>query len=235
MIAIILAGGEGTRLRPLTYEMPKALIPVQGRSLTEHVFDIYKRAGVKKIYLSIAYMADKMKEYFGDGSKFGFDIEYLEEPEAMGTAGPLLLLKKQGLIPNENFFMCNGDNLFALDLEKMLRHHQGNNAAATIALTKVDDPTHFGIARLEGDKILEFVEKPSVEQAPSSYASSGYYILSPEVFDYLPDQDFVMVEHDLWPALANAGRLFGFRSDAQWFDTGTPERYKQVEETWRGV
>ncbi len=235
MIAIILAGGEGTRLRPLTYEIPKALIPVQGKSLTEHVFDIYKKAGVNKIYLSVAYLADQIKKYFGDGSKFDLTINYLEESEAMGTAGPLLLLRQRNQIPRKDFFMCNGDNLFAVDLKEMLRCHNANNAAATIGLTEVDDPTHFGIARLSGNQILEFVEKPNRKQAPSNYASSGYYVLSPGVFNYLPNQDFAMVEHDLWPVLAKAGKLFGFRSKAQWFDTGTPERYQQVEHEWRGV
>ena len=157
MKAIILAGGEGTRLRPLTYKIPKAMIPVQGRTLTEHVFDIYKKVGVTEIYLSVAYMADKMIEYFGNGAKFGLKIKYLKEDQPRGTAGPLLILKEQKEIPDEIFYMCNGDNLFALDLRKMLELHQRSDAVVTIGLTKVDDPTHFGMAKLEGDKILEFI------------------------------------------------------------------------------
>jgi len=235
MKAIILAGGEGTRLRPLTYEIPKALIPLQGKTLTEHVFDIYKKIGVTEIYLSVAYMADKMIEYFGDGSKFGLKIEYLEEKERMGTAGPLLLLRQKGEIPKDDFFMSNGDNLFALDLKEMIKFHKKNQAVATIALTEVDDPTQFGIAMLSGDKILQFIEKPSKEMAPSNYASSGYYLLSPEVFDYLPKREFAMMETDIFPAIAKAEGLFGFKSSAQWFDTGTPKRYEEVEKTWRGV
>jgi len=235
MKAIILAGGEGTRLRPLTYKIPKALIPVQGKTLTEQVFAIYKKFGVTEVYLSVAYMVDKMVKHFGDGSKFGLKIEYLEEKERMGTAGPLLILRQQGKIPAEDFFMSNGDNLFALDLNQMIEFHKKNQAIVTIALTKVEDPTHFGIAMVEGNKILEFIEKPTLEKAPSKYANSGYYILSPKVFDYLPEKDFVMVETDLWPAIAKAGGLFGFKSSDQWFDTGTPERYKEVEEKWQGV
>ena len=235
MKAIILAGGEGTRLRPLTYKIPKAMIPVQGRTLTEHVFDIYKKVGVTEIYLSVAYMADKMIEYFGNGAKFGLKIKYLKEDQPRGTAGPLLILKEQKEIPDEIFYMCNGDNLFALDLRKMLELHQRSDAVVTIGLTKVDDPTHFGMAKLEGDKILEFIEKPSREKAPSNYANSGYYILSPEVFDYLSNKDFEMVERDTWPAVAAAGKLFGFKSDAQWFDTGTPPRHQRVEKEWQGV
>jgi len=235
MKAVILAGGEGTRLRPLTYKIPKALIPIQGKTLTEQVFAIYKKAGVTEIYLSVAYMAEKIIEYFGDGSKFGLKIKYLEEKERMGTAGPLLLLRQQKKIPTEDFFMSNGDNLFALDLNKMIKFHQKNQAIATIALTEVTDPTHFGIAKLAKDKILEFIEKPKKEEAPSNYASSGYYLLSPKVFDYLPNKDFVMVETDFWPAIAKAGGLFGFKSSAQWFDTGTPQRHQQVEKEWQGI
>src|SRR3989344_7784373 len=234
MIAIILAGGEGTRLRPLTRKIPKALIPIREKTLTELVLDIYKNAGISDFYLSIGYLAGQMIAYFGDGSGFGCQIRYLREEKPMGTAGPLLILKKQGEIPAEDFFMCTGNNLFGLDLEKMLQAHQNNQAAATIALTQVADVTHFGIARLAGEKILEFMEKPSQKEAPSDYANSGYYVLSPEVFDYLPAKDFAMMEKDVFPALAKAGKLFGFKSDAQWFDAGTPERYERVKREWGG-
>jgi len=234
MQAIILAGGEGTRLRPLTYKIPKAMIPVQGKTLTEQVFAIYKNAGVSDFFLSISYLADQMTVYFGDGGRFGCQIRYLREDRPMGTAGPLLLLRREGKIPAQDFHMCNGDNLFALDLPAMVDLHKKNKAVATIALTKVQDPTHFGIAKLSGDRILEFIEKPALAEAPSRFASSGYYVLSPAVFDYLPDKEFCMVEKDLWPAIAAAGKLYAYKSDAQWFDTGTPERYEQVEREWKG-
>jgi len=234
MFAIILAGGEGTRLRPLTYKIPKALIPVQGKTLTEHVLDLYKAAGIEDFYLSISYLADQMTVYFGDGGGFGSSIKYLREDKPIGTAGPLLILRQMGEIPAQDFAMCNGDNLFALDLADMIEQHKKNKAVATIALTKVEDPTQFGIAKLSGDKILEFIEKPALADAPSRLASSGYYILSPAVFDYLPQAEFSMVEKDLWPKIAKDGKLFAYKSDAQWFDTGTPERYKQVEREWKG-
>ncbi|MDD2807096.1 MAG: NDP-sugar synthase [Patescibacteria group bacterium] len=235
MKAIILAGGEGTRLHPLTYKIPKALIPVQGKTLTEHVLDIYKKVGVTDIIMSISYLAEQMTEYFGDGSKFGVTVEYLKEEERRGTAGPLLMLREANRQLVEDFYMCNGDNLFSLDLNQMLERHQQSGAVATIALTEVEDPTSRGVVRMEGAKIVEFVEKPTREEAPSNYVSSGYYILAPEVFNFLPDQKFVMLETDVWPVLAKAGKLFGFKSSAQWFDTGTPERYLDVEQNWKGV
>ncbi len=234
MISIILAGGEGTRLRPLTYQMPKALIPVQGKTLTEHTMDIFKNIGVNDFYLSISYLADQMREYFGSGENFQSKIEYLHEKDRLGTAGPLLLLKQSGKILQEDFFMCNGDNLFACDFKAMLEEHKKNKAVATIALVEVEDPTPVGIARLDKDKIIEFVEKPTRESAPSKYANSGYYIISPEIFDYLPKKDFVMMEKDIFPAVADSGKLFGYKSNAQWFDTGTPERYERVKKEWAG-
>lgn len=235
MRAIILAGGEGTRLRPLTNTIPKSLIPVQGKTLTEHVFDIYKKIGVTDYFLSVCYMADKIKEYFGDGSEFGCTITYIEEQKRRGTAGPLLILRQQGKVLTKDFHMCNSDNLFALDLNEMLEIHKSNNAVATIALTEVEDPTRGGVARLEGNRIIEFVERPTLENAPSHWLSSGFYILSPEIFNYIPDEEFVMLEQLVWPAVAKAGKLYGYTSTAQWFDTGTPQRYAQVEAEWRGV
>ncbi|MFA6322344.1 MAG: nucleotidyltransferase family protein [Candidatus Buchananbacteria bacterium] len=234
MQAIILAGGEGTRLRPLTYKIPKALIPIGDKTLTELALDIYKNIGVTDFYLSISYLADQMVEYFDSGEKFGCQINFLREDKALGTAGPLIILKQMGKIFDQDFFMSNGDNLFALDLKAMIDFHQKNQAIATIALTEVEDPTHFGIAKLAGDKIVDFIEKPAIELAPSRYANSGYYILSPKIFDYLPEKDFVMVEKDIFPAIAKAGKLFGFKSQAQWFDTGTPERYEKVKKEWAG-
>jgi len=196
--------------------------------------DIFKNIGVTDFYLSTSYMGDKMRAHFGAGDKFGYKIEYLHEEEPLGTAGPLIILKKENRIPDQHFFMCNGDNLFAADFKIMVEEHQKNNAVVTIALVEVEDPTPVGIARLEGDRISEFVEKPTREQAPSRYANSGYYIISPEIFSYLPEKDFVMMEHDVFPVIARAGKLYGFKSNAQWFDTGTPERYERVRNEWAG-
>ncbi len=236
MKAIILAGGEGTRLRPLTYKIPKALIPVQGKTLTEHVFDIYKKAGVTEIYLSIFYLANKMREYFGDGSKFGLKIEYLEEQERMGTAGPLLILKRQGLTIAEDFFMCNGDNLFSINQVDFLNFHQNHGGVATIALKEIDDISSRGVVDINNGRIKFFVEKPKPEEAPSNLINSGYYVFSPKIFDYInPNSDFLMLEKDIFPLLAKEGRLWGYHQEAQWFDTGTIERYQQVEVEWQGV
>lgn len=231
MKAIILAGGEGTRLRPLTYKIPKALIPIGEKTLTEHVFDILKRYDIKDIILSVSYKKEMIKDYFGDGKNSGLNISYIEEPEPLGTAGPLIILNRQNKQLKETFFMINGDNLFDLNLKEMLEFHKKNNGAATIALSRVGDPRSYGVAVLEGDRIVEFIEKP--KNPPSNYINSGYYILEPLVFEIIKDKERAMIEKDIFPVLAKQGRLFGFKSDNLWFDTGTYERYEQVKKEWK--
>lgn len=231
MKAIILAGGEGTRLRPLTYKIPKALIPIGEKTLTEHVFDILKKYDIKDIILSVSYKKEMIKDYFGDGKNSGLNISYIEEPEPLGTAGPLIILNRQNKQLKETFFMINGDNLFDLNLKEMLEFHKKNNGAATIALSRVEDPRSYGVAVLEGDRIVEFIEKP--KNPPSNYINSGYYILEPMVFEIIKDKERAMIEKDIFPVLAKQGRLFGFKSDNLWFDTGTYERYEQVKKEWK--
>ncbi len=231
MKAIILVGGEGTRLRPLTHKIPKALVPIRDKTLTEHVFDILRKFRVKEIILSVAYKKEMVREKFGEGKDLGLEISYVEEPSPLGTAGPLIILNQQNSPLTETFFMINGDNLFDLDLKEMLEFHKRNNAAATIALSRVEDPRSFGVAVMEDDKITEFVEKPQVP--PSNYINSGYYIMEPEVFEIIKGKEKAMIEKDIFPVLAEQGKLFGYRSDNLWFDTGTPERYDQVKKEWK--
>ncbi|MAF24578.1 hypothetical protein CL634_03245 [bacterium] len=235
MLGIILAGGEGTRLRPLTYTVPKPLIDVQGKTLTEQVIDLLKSFGVSEIVLSLGYMAEKIKDHFGDGSKFGIPISYLIEEKQMGTAGPLLLLREKKSLPKTSFMMVNGDNLFNVNYKAWSEVHKRHSSVATIALTKVEDPSSRGAVKVEGNKITEFAEKPKEGRAPSNLVSSGYYILSPDIFQYLPDGDHVMMETNIFPALASAGKLYGYADEGQWFDTGTPERYEQVKNKWKPI
>jgi len=223
-------GGQAKRLRPLTYEIPKPLIPVQGITLTEHNILLLKHFGVKHITLSLGYMADKVVEYF-KSRDMGVEIDYVIEREPLGTAGPLILMKKI----NKTFVMTNGDNLFAIDFRKMFEFHRKNNAMATIGLTRVDDPSHFGVARMSGDRIIEFVEKPKIEEAPSNLINSGYYILEPEIFDIVSGMKTAMMEKDVFPKIAASGRLYGFYDKGQWFDTGTFERWEKVIKEWRGL
>ncbi len=233
MLAIILAGGEGKRLRPLTTQLPKALIPVQGKALVEHVVDLLRPAGVTDVILSTGYLSDKVRDYFARRD-LGVVLRYLEESTPRGTAGPLMLLKASGQIPDRDFFLINGDNLLAVDLAAFARAHQRLGGVATMALTEVSDPSAFGVARLEGERIAGFVEKPPREEAPSHWVNSGYAVVSPAVFDVIAVKPFSMLERDVWPVLAWTGKLFAYRGQGQWFDTGTPEQYARVRREWRG-
>ncbi len=229
--AVVLAGGKGTRLRPITYEIPKALIPVHGKTLTEHLFDLFKRHGITDITMAVGHMKDKIMNHFGNGEKYGINLAYIEENEPMGTAGPLALAK--GLF-KETFIVSNGDELKDIDIEEMYRVHKEQKALVTIALTTVEDPSNYGVARLSGLKILEFVEKPSKKDAPSNLINSGFYIIEPEVLDMIPKK-FCMFEKDVFPRIAKEGRLVGFPFSGQWFDTGNIERYEKAIKEWKDL
>jgi NDP-sugar pyrophosphorylase family protein len=231
-LGLILAGGKGTRLKPITDEIPKPLLPIQGKPVIEYTFDLFKQFGITHVLLSIGYMGDKIKEYFGDGKKFGLNITYIEEDKPQGTGGPLRLAKKY---LTETFVMCNADELKDIDLDEIYMFHKENGAAATIALTTVEDPSAYGVAKLQGNKILEFIEKPKKEEAPSNLINSGLYILEPEVLNYLPDnEEAVSIERDIFPKLAKDSKLFGFHFAGQWFDTGSLERFEKARTQWKG-
>jgi NDP-sugar pyrophosphorylase family protein len=229
--AVILCGGKGTRLRPITYELPKALIPVRDKTLTEHIFDLLKKFDISSIYLAVGHKRDKIMKYFGDGSNFGLDIHYIEEDKPLGTAGPLRLGKS---FLTETFIVSNGDELKNINIEEMFKVHKMNEAMVTIALTTVPDPSHYGVARLSGSKIVEFVEKPKKEDAPSNLINAGFYIIEPKVLDLI-GTDYQMLETDIFPKIAEMGKLIGYPFSGQWFDTGNMKRYERAIKEWKGV
>lgn len=227
--AFILAGGKGTRMRPFTYEMPKPLIPVQGRPLLQHILDLLRKYEIRDIIISTGYMCDKIKEYFGNGSKFGLDITYVEEKEELGTAGALNLSKD---LLKDTFVMFNGDILTDIDLHDFIDFHSKNDGLATIALTPVEDPTRFGVADLKGDRIMKFIEKP--KSHISNLINAGVYVLEPEVVRYVP-KGKAMMETDVFPRLAAEGKLYGYPYDGQWFDTGTHDSYEKAIKNWKKI
>ncbi len=227
--AVLLVGGRGTRLKPLTDTIPKALLKVHDKTIIEHLFDLLRKYGIRDVVLCTGYLKDKIKDYFGDGSKIGVNITYVEENSPLGTAGPLRLARKY---LKDSFIVSNGDELKNINIPRMFRLHKRKNALATIALTTVDDPSHYGVARLDGSRIVEFVEKPV--KAPSNLINAGFYILEPEVIDMIPD-GFSMLEKDVFPKLAQLGRLRGFPFAGQWFDIGNIERYKIAQKKWEGI
>jgi len=230
--AVILAGGKGTRLRPLTLTTPKALVDVNGKNLTEWLFELLRKYNVRDVILSVGYLADKIRDYFTDGSKFGMNVDYVEEKTPLGTAGPLRLAKDK---LTDSFICSNGDELKCINIARMYRLHKRKNALATIALTSVEDPSQYGVARLDGSRILEFVEKPKKENAPSNLINSGFYIIEPEVIEMIPKNKFCMLEKDVFPQLAKEGKLRGFPFSGQWMDTGSMERLERARKIWKGI
>jgi len=228
--AIILVGGEGTRLRPFTYELPKALLPIQGKPMVLHVLEQLNLHGVTDIVMAIGYKGEKIKEYFTDGHQFGLDIKYVTENKPLGTAGPLRLAKKY---LTETFYIVWGDILSHLDLTNFAHFHREYGGLATVALTTVSDPSRYGVTVLNGNKIVGFVEKPKKDEAPSNLINSGMAIMEPEVIDrYVPKKGKAMVEYDVYPKLAKEGELFGYPFQGQWFDIGTYEAYEKAIKEW---
>jgi len=227
--AFILAGGKGTRMRPFTYEIPKPLIPVQGKPLLQHILDLLRKYEIRDVIISTGYMCDKIKEYFGNGSKFGFDITYVEEKEELGTAGALNLSRD---LIKDAFLMFNGDVLTNIDLHDFIDFHSKNDGLATIALTPVNNPSRFGVADLKGDRIMKFIEKP--KHHISNLINAGVYALEPEVLDYVP-KGKAMMETDVFPKLADKGLLYAYPFEGQWFDTGTHESYENAIKNWKPI
>ncbi len=230
MKAVILVGGEGTRLRPLTLHRPKPMQPVVNRPFIEHVFRHLKAHGVTDIILSMCYLPGIIQEYFGDGSAFGVRLAYVTEEQALGTAGAVKNVEAQGyLADDEPLFVLNGDILTDLDLRAMLAFHRERGALGTIALTPVEDVRAYGLVECdETGRVQRFIEKPkSLEGITTNLINAGTYILEPEALRLVPPNQFYQFEQGLFPGLlAQGDALFGYPSDVYWLDIGTPEKYK---------
>jgi mannose-1-phosphate guanylyltransferase len=229
-IAVILAGGKGTHLKPLTDKTPRAMVEVNGKPILQYNVELCKKHGIKNIILSVGYMREQIIKYFGDGSKFGVNITYVEEKEPLGTAGALRLLKGQ---LTETFVLMNGDELKDVNLARLYQAHMESSAKVTIALTTVEDPSTYGVALLDGNRIVRFVEKPKKEDAPSMLISAGLYLLEPDVINLVPE-GHAMVENDVFPKLAKEGVLYGYPISGQWYDTSTIERLQKASQQWKG-
>ena len=227
--AVILCGGEGTRLRPLTYSIPKSLIPIQGKPIVEHIMDFLGSYNIENIILSTGHLREKIKEYV-DQNKTSLNISIIEETTPLGTGGALKLLEPTQT--RDDFIVSNGDELKSFNIEEMYKIHKENNALATVALLAVDNPSLYGVVRIENNKILEFVEKP--KNPPSNLINAGFYILSPQILELIPE-GFSMIEKEVFPKVAEMGRLYGYPFKGQWFDTGTPERLERARREWKGV
>ena len=228
MQALILAGGKGTRLRPLTVYTPKPIVPICNRPFLLYQIDTLRRAGVTDITLSLSYQPQKIEQQLGDGSLFGVKLKYTVEPQPMGTAGAYKFAED---LIREPTVVFNGDILTDLDLKAVIREHTDHQATATIVLTPVENPSAYGLVETESDgRIRRFLEKPKAEEITCNTINAGTYILEPKVLDLVPAGENHSFEYGLFPELLKRSEPFFAHTPARtyWIDIGTPERYLQV-------
>ncbi|MGC9307436.1 MAG: sugar phosphate nucleotidyltransferase [Thermoplasmatota archaeon] len=219
MQAIVLAGGFGTRLAPLTYPRPKPLLPILGKPMIHHLMD--QLPPETEIILATNYRTEQIQAYF-DG--IGRDITINEEPEPLGTGGATKYAEEY---IDDTFLVLNSDIISSLDFQQFIDFHRAKEATATISLWPVDDVSAFGVADVQPDgRITNFVEKPRPEEAPSKLINAGAYCLEPEVLDRIPAGEMISMENDIFPELIEDGRPFyGYRFDGFWIDVGRPSSY----------
>ncbi len=228
MQALILAGGKGTRLRPLTVYTPKPVVPICNRAFLLYQIDTLRRAGIKDITLSLAYQPQKIEQQLGDGSAFGVNLRYTVEPQPMGTAGAYKYAED---LIREPTVVFNGDILTDLDLKAVIREHTEHKATATIVLTPVENPSAYGLVETRPDgHVARFLEKPKPEEITTNNINAGTYILEPRVLDYIPTGENHSFEYGLFPNLLERGEAFYAHVPQRtyWIDIGTPARYLQA-------
>ena len=221
MIGVILAGGKGTRLRPITETLPKPFVKVDGKPALEYLVDALVRDGFNDILMTMYYKPEDIIEHFGSGLKWKSNMIYSFEDTPLGTFGGVI--KNKGIL-NETFIVSNGDVLIDIDFKELYDFHKRKGAVATIALTPVEDPTQFGIVGMdENGRIERFLEKPSKEEAFSNLINAGVYILEPEVLELFPFGTNVDFAKDLFPKLLEMGKpIYGKRLTGFWLDIGRP-------------
>ena len=225
MQALVLAGGEGTRLRPLTLTTPKPVMPLAGRPFLTFMLDWLARHGVSEVLLSCGYMSDEVARVLGD-LYGGMRLRYVVEAEPLGTAGPLRLALDEGVLEGR-VLVLNGDCLTDFDITAMLARHEAAGARATIALAAVEDTSAYGVVPTgEDGRVEAFLEKQP-GPAPTNRINAGAYVLEPDVVDMIPAGRAVSIEREIFPQLVD-GRLHGFHFDDYWIDIGTPERYLEA-------
>ncbi|MGH2812603.1 MAG: sugar phosphate nucleotidyltransferase, partial [Actinomycetota bacterium] len=226
--AVVMAGGEGTRLRPLTSNLPKPMLPVANRPLMEHILDLLRRHGMSDVVVTVQFLSSVIRNYFDDGSDMGVTLAYATEDMPLGTAGSVL--GARDLLAGR-FLVISGDALTDLDLGRVLAWHQERAAAATLVLKRMQDPLEFGIVMTSPDgRIERFLEKPSWGQVFSDAVNTGIYVLEPEVLDLIPNDRPYDFSAELFPRmLADGLPIFGFVTEDYWTDVGNAEAYLQAQ------
>ena len=228
MKAVILVGGEATRLRPLTCNTPKIMVPVLNRPFFEHLIGYLKAHNIIDIVLAVGKSPEQVQDYFGDGIKLGVRISYSIENFPLGTAGAV---KNADKFLDDSFIVFNGDVYTDIDLSEMMRLHRENKAIASLALTPVDDPTIYGVVETDKQgRVKRFVEKPSRDKVTTNMINAGIYILEPDILSYITPKTFSMFEHDVFPLLLEKGQaIYGYPFHDYWIDIGTPDKYLKLQ------
>src|SRR5918994_7596668 len=225
MQAVILVGGLGTRLRPITYHVPKALVPLRNRPFMGYMLDFLKSGGPVAALPSFGALPTPIQEYLGGCDLGGFSVDYAVENRSLGTAGGIknaaCYLKGEGPV-----VAVNGDVLSGLELKRLIEEHEGSGALATITLTSVEDPTAYGLVEVDHDMVVHrFIEKPAADEVTTNLVNAGIYVLEPEVLEMIPRGQEISIEREIFPELQAIGRLRAYISSSYWRDIGTPRSY----------
>jgi mannose-1-phosphate guanylyltransferase len=225
MQAVILVGGQGTRLRPITYDIPKALVPLRNRPFMGYMLDFLRSGGLDGSVLSLGYLPTLIQKYLAECDLDGFSVDYAVEGNALGTAGGIKnaarYLRSDGPV-----VAVNGDVLSGLDLRRLIEQHEDSDALATITLTSVEDPTDYGLVEVDHDMVVHrFIEKPAADEATTNLVNAGIYVLEPAVLEMIPPGQEVSIEREVFPELQAMGRLRAYISSSYWRDIGTPRSY----------
>jgi mannose-1-phosphate guanylyltransferase len=228
MHAVVLVGGFGTRLRPLTLSVPKPMLPVGHRPIVENLVLGLADAGITDVVLALGFKPEPFLEAFPEGRIGGVAVHYAVEPEPLDTAGAVRFAAHFAGI-DDTFVVVNGDVLTDLDVSALVRFHRERGAEGTLHLTPVDDPSAYGVVHTDASgRVLRFVEKPPREEAPSNLVNAGTYVLEPSVLDRVADGRKVSIEREVFPAMVADGTLFALATSDYWLDTGQPEPYRRA-------
>jgi mannose-1-phosphate guanylyltransferase len=221
MQAVILAGGFGTRMRPLTYTTPKPLLPILNEPMIGRLIRTLPPE-IDRVVLAVSYMVDRLREYFKE-QDLGRDIILVEEKEPLGTGGAIKNVEKY---IDDTFLAFNGDVICSLDLKAITEFHKEKKGTGTISMWEVEDPTRYGIMGMDsGLRVNRFLEKPKPSEVFSNWINAGVYVLEPEILDYMEPNKVISIEREVFPKIAEKGELFGFKFYGFWVDAGTPKAY----------
>jgi mannose-1-phosphate guanylyltransferase/phosphomannomutase len=229
MKAVVMAGGEGTRLRPMTASMPKPLLPIANKPIMEHVLRLLQRHGFSETVVTVQFLASLVRNYFGDGEDLGMPLHYATEETPLGTAGSVK--NAEHLLRDGTFLVISGDALTDFDLTDLVKFHHDKGALVTVCLTRVPDPLEFGITIVDDDgKVQRFLEKPTWGQVFSDTVNTGIYVMEPEVFDHVAEGEVVDWSGDVFPRLVAEGEpIYGYVAEGYWEDVGTLESYVRAQ------